>query len=101
MPGTGADTPASLTLSLPPELFETIAQRAAKIVLAEAQPPSEEWLYGAQAIADYLGWTRKRVYNLVSRNPAGLPIYHDPCGRGLFARRSELDAGIRDGGNRP
>jgi glutathione S-transferase len=96
--GHGPEEPA-LTFNMPPALIEAIAERAAEIAADRVQPTEDGWLRGAQAIADYIGAPAKRVYNLASRMPPGLPVHRD--GRSLLARRSELDAWIRNEGNRP
>ncbi|MEK6251254.1 MAG: hypothetical protein AABM43_04795 [Actinomycetota bacterium] len=85
-----------LTLDLPPELIDAIAERVAAI-LAERQGPTDDgWLRGAEAIGDYIGAPRSRVYALASARR--LAVHHD--GSALIARRSELDAWLRDGGGR-
>ena len=87
-----------LTLSLPPELLDRLADEVAERVLArlagrEADAPSP-WLSGAAACAEYLGWPTERVYK---RLPA-MPHYRE--GGRLMFRRAELDAwldGCREG----
>jgi hypothetical protein len=58
-------TPNPLVLSLPDELVEVVAQRAAEIALAAQSEPADEWL-DVQAAADYLKCGKRRIYNLVS-----------------------------------
>jgi excisionase family DNA binding protein len=86
-----------LTLDVPPELLDAISERVAAI-LAERQAPVNEdgWLRGAEQIAAYIGAPRSRVYALTSSGR--IPVHHD--GAALIARRSELDAWLRDGGGR-
>jgi excisionase family DNA binding protein len=64
----------ALTLALPPELVEAIAERAAAM-LAERAPAAEErspW-FTVEEAADYLRVSRQRVYDLKSsgRLPSG------------------------------
>jgi hypothetical protein len=63
---------AGLTIELPPETLEAIAQRAAEIVLEQLrqeQPPGgRRALYGARAAAEYLGWPVGRVEKLTAAN---------------------------------
>lgn len=86
---------SGLALQLPPELVETIAQRAAELV-AERQASAEPdgWLRGADKIAAYIDAPRSRVYALHSARR--IPVHHD--GSALIARRSELDAWLLAGG---
>jgi hypothetical protein len=85
----------NIALSVPPELVEEIAERAAKL-LAEQQPAEDGWLRGADRIAAYVDCPRSRVYALAACNPARIPVCRD--GSALIARRSELDAWVRGGG---
>lgn len=77
-----------LTIPLPPELVEQIAQRAAEIVLDRigAQNGSSPWLTASEA-AEYLRWPVKRIYNL---SAAGAIPHRKQEGRVLF-HRVELD----------
>jgi excisionase family DNA binding protein len=85
-----------LTIDLPPELIEQIAERAAEIVAARAQgEAADAWLSVSEA-ADYLCCSPSRVYQLVSARR--IPFHKDGS-RTLF-RRSELDRWIEDGGGR-
>lgn len=85
-----------LSLDLPPDLIDAIAERVAAI-LAERQEPAEDgWLRGAESIAAYIGAPRSRVYALTSAKR--IPVHHD--GAALIARRSELDTWLREGGGR-
>jgi hypothetical protein len=45
--------PAALSIQVPEETVEAIAQRVAEILSAQ---PEARWLYGDKAAADYLGW---------------------------------------------
>ena len=85
-------------ITLPPEFFEAVAQRAAEIV-ASSQPTSEDgWLRGADAIAAYIGAPRSRVYALAKTQPPRIPVHRD--GSSYLAQRSELDAWVRSGGGK-
>jgi hypothetical protein len=90
-----SDRPLSqVAISVPEELVEAIAQRAAAIVL-EQQPaePAARWLYGAKAAAEYLGWPVKRVTNKAA---VGALPHHRSGGRLMFST-TELDNSVRDG----
>jgi hypothetical protein len=50
---------------------------------------AEDILHGAQAIADFGGWTRRQVYHFVGR---GLPVFR--MGSILCARKSSILAWI-------
>ena len=80
------------------ELIEAIvrcaAERVGEIVAEQHRGSDDGWLRGAKAIADHIGCKPKRVYNLAERTPPAIPVEHE--GRYLLARRSELDAWIRD-----
>ena len=87
---------SALRLEFPPEALEAIAARAAEIALArlEADAAPTPWLSGADAIADYLGWPRERVYKRLAEIP------HVRHGNRIMARREELDRwleGYREG----
>jgi excisionase family DNA binding protein len=64
--------------------------------LAAAEPAGDGWLRGAGRIAAYIDCPRSRVYALVSAGR--IPVERD--GSNLIARRSELDAWVRDGGGK-
>lgn len=87
----------SISLVVSDELVEAIARRV-DAMLAERETPTDEdrWLRGGEAIAAYLGSTRSRVYSLVSARR--IPVEHD--GAAIVAKRSMLDAWIREGGDR-
>ena len=54
-----------LLIDLPDELVEAIAAGVAEILETRQAPPAEHgWLRGAEAIADYIGSPRSRVYTL-------------------------------------
>jgi hypothetical protein len=98
----GAEQQPAVSLPIPSELVEAIAERAADLVAERmagsggaANPGGgDRWLRGADAIAGYIGAPPSRVYAL---NSAGrIPVHHD--GSALIARCSELDAWLLDGG---
>jgi excisionase family DNA binding protein len=91
-PFVDTQTPNPLVLSLPDELVEAVAQRAAEIVLTAQSEPADEWLDVAGA-AEYLKCGKRRVYNLVSEGRA--PVHRE--GTRLLFKRLELDAWIESG----
>jgi excisionase family DNA binding protein len=82
----------SIRLDVPPEVIESIAQRAAAIVLAAQQPPSP-WL-DAKAAAEHLCCSPARVYDLVALGR----LHPRRDGRRLLFRRLDLDAYLETGG---
>lgn len=87
-------TARDLTITIPEELVEAIAQRAAAIVLERRrEEPAARWLYGAKAAAEYLCWPVKRVTNMVA---AGTLPHHRSGARLMFST-AELDRCVRDG----
>lgn len=91
-----SDQHSDFTVSIPDELVDRIAKRAAKIVLAaQADAITDPWLSVAQA-AEHLSCPRSRVYALVSKRA----IPHEKDGSRTLFRRSELDRFVRDGGAR-
>jgi len=91
-------TEPQLTVSLPPELVDVLAERVAAI-LAERQPAAEDgWLRGADRIASYIDAPVSRVYALSTCKPSRIPVHRD--GSALVARRSALDHWIENGGAR-
>jgi excisionase family DNA binding protein len=84
----------SLTIDLPEELVERIAERAAEL-LADRESPASHWLTVLEA-AEYLRCPKSRIYSLVSARR--IPHVKDGS-RTLFAR-SELDTWLRDGGGK-
>ena len=85
---------APLTLGVPPELVEAIAERAAEILVERQVGAEDGWIRGAARIGRYIDAPSSRVYALTSAKR--IPVHHD--GSALVARRSELDAWVRDGG---
>jgi hypothetical protein len=83
-----------LAISMPDDLIEAIAQRAAAIVLEKQRgEPTTCWLYGAKAAAEYLSWPVKRVTNMVAADA----IPHHRSGVRLMFNTAELDRCVRGG----
>jgi hypothetical protein len=79
---------APLTLPLPPELVEQIAQRAAEMVAAQRLGP-EPWLTAEQAAA-HLAISTSQLYSLCSaRRVNGFPVTKE--GSRSYFKASELD----------
>jgi hypothetical protein len=83
-----------LSLPVPAELFEQLAQRAAEIVLERQASRDNGWLRGAKEIADYIQAPKSRVYALSSAGR--IPVEHD--GSTLVAKPAALDEWLRNGG---
>jgi excisionase family DNA binding protein len=75
-----------LSLTLPPEELEALAQRIADVL----EDRRDDGFLNANGAAEYLGLSRKAVYALVERRK--LP-HHRPAGRLLFDR-AELRAWV-------
>lgn len=87
---------SGIALDLPDSVLDQLAERVAA-KLGDRQPVAGDgWLRGADKIAEYVDCPRSRVYALASAGR--IPIHRD--GSALIARRSELDAWVRDGGGR-
>lgn len=87
----------ALSLALPPELVEVVAERAAEIVaeiVAERLAPLTEPWVGVDQAAEHLACPKSRIYALVS---AGR-IPHEKDGSRLLFRRSGLDEWLEQGG---
>jgi hypothetical protein len=84
---------SDLTLSIPDELVERIAQRAAELM---TDGSDDGWLRGADRIADYIGAPPSRIYALATCTPPRIPVERD--GSALVAKRSDLDRWMRNGG---
>jgi len=83
----------ALSLALPPELVEVVAQRTAEIVAERLGQQPEPWI-GVDQAAEHLACPKSRIYALVS---AGR-IPHEKDGSRLLFRRSDLDAWLEQGG---
>jgi predicted DNA-binding transcriptional regulator AlpA len=83
---------ATLNLSLPDELLDEIARRAAQLAAEQIATPAtpERWLT-ADAAAEHLGISKSQLYTLTSqRQRNGLPVTKE--GSRSYYRASELDA---------
>lgn len=85
---------SELTFSLPAEVVEAIAERAAEIVLARLGDgrESERWpdWMSVETAARYLDVSPERVRKLVARRE--IPFSQEAKGCRVFLRRSDLDA---------
>lgn len=89
----------NLTLPLPPELLERIAERAADLVAERSEAANGDgWLRGAGAIGSYVAAPPSRIYALAACTPPRIPVHRD--GSALIARRSELDGWLASGGGK-
>jgi excisionase family DNA binding protein len=87
--------PTRLELSLPPEILEQLAERAAEIVLERLEPlDADRWMDAGDAAA-YLGLTRNALHKLTARR--GIPFAQDATGGKCWFQKSELDAWRRGG----
>ena len=77
----------TLTLDVPAEMVEQIAQRAAEIVAARHTPTASPWLT-TQGAAEHLACRTDRIHDLVQLGK--LTPRRD--GRRLLFRRADLDA---------
>lgn len=84
----------SVPLTLPPELLEAIAERAAEILADRLGEPSG--YLDVDAAAEFLACPKSRIYALVS---AGRIPYEKDGSRLLFDR-DELRAYVANGGAR-
>jgi excisionase family DNA binding protein len=82
-----------LSVSLPPELVEIVAERAAELVEERSGARVEPWI-GVRDASAHLACPASRVYALVSARR----IPHRKDGSRLLFRRSELDAWLAEGG---
>ena len=83
----------ALTMAVPSELVEVIAERVAEM-LAERQPQTAPELLTVDEAAEFLRCRRQRLYDLVSQDR--LPHLKD--GARLLFRRVDLLAYLGDGG---
>lgn len=87
----GMNASGELTLALPAELVEVIAERAAQIV-AERQASVGEPLLTVEQAATYLACKPKRVYDLCSQRR----VRFSKDGSRTLLRRSDLDAYLEE-----
>jgi excisionase family DNA binding protein len=87
-----------LTMTLPEELVELVAERPAEIVAGRRLHEPEPWISVPEA-AKHLSAPRSRIYSLVESGR----IPHARDGTKLLFRRSELDRWLVEngGGKRP
>jgi excisionase family DNA binding protein len=82
---------AELSLPIPTDLVEAIAQRVAELTreqIREACTPASPWL-DFSAAASYLGFSRDRLYKLTAAK--AIPFRKKQDGQGLLFHRGELD----------
>ncbi len=84
-----------LTVNVPDELVERIAERAAELVAERQSPAVSEWLTTAEA-AEHLRCPKSRIYALVSARR----IPHAKDGSRTLFKRAELDRWVENGGGR-
>ncbi len=87
--------PFRFELELSPGQLDHLAALVAQ-KLGGAQPAGDGWLRGADKIAVYIDCPRSRVYALTSAGR--IPVERD--GSNLLARKSDLDAWLREGGGK-
>ncbi len=80
-----------LAVSLPDDVIEVVAQRAASLMSEELQLQRSAWL-DTRGAAEWLSTTEDAVRGLVRRRQ--IPVHRTPNGRLLFDRR-ELDTWVR------
>lgn len=93
--GKHTNPPAGLQLSVPPDVLDALAERAAAIVAEQLAAEAEPWL-DVDGAAAHLACGKSRIYALVSAKR--IPVHRD--GSRLLFRRTELDAWVRAGGER-
>jgi excisionase family DNA binding protein len=82
---------AGLSLPIPADLVEAIAQRVAELTRAqirEACTPESPWL-DFNAAASYLGFSRDKLYKLTAAK--AIPFRKKDGGQALLFHRDELD----------
>jgi excisionase family DNA binding protein len=82
----------ALSLEVPPLLVESIAQRTAEILTAQAPVPASPWL-DANGAAEYLSSTPEAIRALVKRGQ--IPHHRSSETRRLYFARTELDEWVR------
>jgi excisionase family DNA binding protein len=83
---------AELSLPIPPDLVEAIAQRVAELTrepIREACAPGSPWL-DFNAAASYLGFSHDTLYKLTAAR--AIPCRKKAGGQGLRFQRQELDS---------
>jgi excisionase family DNA binding protein len=82
---------AELSLSIPADLVEAIAQRVAELTreqIRQACAPESPWL-DFNAAMSYLGFSRNQLYKLTAAKL--IPFRKKRDGQGLLFHRDELD----------
>jgi excisionase family DNA binding protein len=88
---TQTKEPAELSLPIPTDLVEAIAQRVAELTreqITEACAPASPWL-DFSAAASYLGFSADKLYKLTAAK--AIPLRKKRDGQGLLFHRDELD----------
>lgn len=78
---------SELTVTLPSELVEQVAQRVAEILAPRFEAPAVPDYMTVKQACDYAGFTPQRIYDL--RSEGKLTRYGD--GRSVRVARAELD----------
>lgn len=83
-----------LALTLPAEVVDAIAERAAQLVLEQlatlSRDDGSEWIHGDKALAAYLGWPLGRVQK---KTAAGVIPCHR-VGQRKSYKRAEVDRAL-------
>jgi excisionase family DNA binding protein len=80
-----------LTLTVPEQLLQTLAERIAELLLdrrAQSSDANSPWLDVNRASA-YLGFSRDQLYKLTAAR--AIPFRKKRAGQGLLFHRGELD----------
>ena len=92
MPGHESVGAIGLTVHLPKEIVEAVAERVAQLLASRTPTPrSEPWI-GVEEAAAYLCCPKSRIYDLVAQRR--VRVYRD--GRRLLFRASWLDACLEE-----
>jgi excisionase family DNA binding protein len=86
----------TLSIALPDELLDVLAERVAAKLASEAQAPEPDGFLDVAGAAEFLACPKSRIYALVS---AGRLPHHKDGSRLLFDR-GELRAYVHTGGAR-
>lgn len=84
-----------MSVPVPPEWLDVIADRAAELVAERVNAEPEPWI-GVEQAAAHIAAPKSRVYALVNCKPPRIPFQRD--GSRLLFRRSELDEWVENGG---
>jgi flavin-dependent dehydrogenase len=85
-----ANSGRELTLAVPEDLLEALADRIAQRVASRLEPPhsASPWL-DVEAALQYLPFSRDQLYKLTSAK--AIPVRKKRDGQGLLFHRGELD----------